>query len=144
VKKNQRRQNRRRLSRGMTLIEIMVVITLLGIIAAAVGVAAVNMLEQGQIDTSRTQANEIAKSIETFRVTVGRYPTAAEGLEVLANPPKGKPVMDRIPKDAWGNDYEFIIPGNHNPSKYDVKSFGPDGQEGGGDDIGNWPEEDGE
>lgn len=139
--KRERRSRRRRPSRGMTLIEIMVVITLLGLIAAAVGVAAVNMLEQGQIDTARTQANEIAKSIETFRVTVGRYPTTAEGLEVLANPPKGKPVMERIPKDPWNNDYQYIMPGNHNPNKYDVKSNGPDGQEGGGDDIGNWPEE---
>lgn len=137
----QSKQQRRRRQRGMTLIEIMVVITLLGIIAAAVGVAAVGMLEQGKIDTARAQANEIAKSADMFRVTVGRYPSNAEGLEILTNPPKGKPVMERIPKDPWNNEYQFLIPGTHNASKFDIKSFGPDGQEGGGDDLGNWPEE---
>ncbi len=138
-----RKQNRRRrAARGMTLIEIMVVITLLGIIAAAVGVAAVNMLERGQIDSARTQAHEIGKSLDSYRVLYGRYPNNSEGLQTLVSPPgNGKPIMERIPKDPWGNEYQFIIPGSHNVNKFDVKSFGPDAQEGGGDDIGNWPVE---
>jgi general secretion pathway protein G len=133
---------RRRRSRGMTLIEIMVVITLLGIIAAAVGVAAVNMLERGQIDSARTQAHEIAKSLDSYRVLFGRYPSTSEGLSALVSPPNnGKPIMERMPKDPWNNEYQYLFPGTHNTSKFDVKSFGPDGQEGGGDDIGNWPAE---
>lgn len=139
IKKSNRR---RRMSHGMTLIEIMVVITLLGIIAAAVGVAAVNMLEQGQLDSARTQAYDIAKSLELYKVRVGRYPTNSEGLDALVNPPKGKAIMERIPKDPWNSEYQYIIPGTHNTSKFDIKSFGPDSQEGGGDDVGNWPEED--
>lgn len=137
-----RDQRKRRRSRGMTLIEIMVVITLLGIIAAAVGVAAVNMLERGQIDSARTQAHEIAKSLDSYRVLFGRYPSTSEGLAALVSPPSnGKPIMERIPKDPWNNEYQYLFPGTHNTGKFDVKSFGPDGQEGGGDDIGNWPAE---
>ena len=134
-----------RLVRGMTLIEIMVVITLLGIIAAAVGVAAVNMLERGQIDTARTQAHEIAKSMDSYRVLYGHYPSNSEGIDALVSPPgNGKPIMERIPKDPWSNPYQYLRPGTHNPDKFDVKSFGPDGQEGGGDDVGNWPADENE
>lgn len=133
---------RRRRPRGMTLIEIMVVITLLGLIAAAVGVAAMNMLEQGQLDTARTQAMEISKALDTFKVMYGHYPSTSEGLNVLVTPPGGgKPVMERLPPDPWGGSYTYIIPGVKNPNKFDVKCNGPDRAEGGGDDVGNWPVE---
>lgn len=142
MKNEKKPVRRRRLSHGMTLIEIMVVITLLGIIAAAVGVAAVNMLERGQVDSARTQAHEIAKSMDSYRVLYGRYPNNSEGIDALVDPPgNGKPIMERMPKDPWGNPYQYLLPGTHNPNKFDVKSFGPDGQEGGGDDVGNWPAE---
>ena len=132
------KKNRKR--RGMTLIEIMVVITLLGMIAAAVGVAAMNMLENGQIDTARTQAMELAKAMDTYKVMFGRYPTNSEGLAALVNPPGGgKAIIERVPKDPWGGDYSYTIPGVKNASKFDVRSNGPDRTEGGGDDLGNWP-----
>ena len=135
-------RRRRRPARGMTLIEIMVVITLLGLIAAAVGVAAMNMLEQGQLDQARTQAMEIGKAMDTYKVMFGRYPTTSEGLQALVAPPGGgKPIMERVPKDPWGGEYVFTIPGVKNPNKFDVRSNGPDRTEGGGDDVGNWPEE---
>lgn len=137
------KRRKRRPARGMTLIEIMVVITLLGLIAAAVGVAAMNMLEKGQLETARTQAMEIAKALDTYKVMFGRYPNNSEGLNVLVNPPAGKPVMERLPKDPWGGDYIFTIPGVKNPNKFDVRSNGPDRTEGGGDDVGNWPMESG-
>jgi general secretion pathway protein G len=123
----------------MTLIEIMVVITLLGLIAAAVGVAAMNMLEKGQMDTARTQAMEIAKALDTYKVMYGRYPSNSEGLNALVSPPGGKSIMERIPKDPWGGEYIFTIPGVKNPGKFDIRSNGPDRSEGGGDDVGNWP-----
>jgi len=100
------------------------------------------MLTKGQSDTARAQAYEIAKSLDMFRVQYGHYPSNSEGLEVLVNPPgNGKPIMEQIPKDPWKHDYQYIIPGSHNPNKFDIKSFGADGQEGGGDDVGNWEEE---
>ena len=128
--------------RGMSLLEIMVVITLIGLVAAAVSVAVMNQLEKGEMDTARNQAFEIGKSIELYKLQNGSYPSTAQGLQALASPPKGRPLMERVPKDPWGEDYIFTIPGQKNPSKFDVRSKGPDRQEGTEDDAGNWPDGD--
>ena len=136
-----RRRRRRKAPRGMSLLEIMVVITLIGLVTAAIGVAVMGQLSKGQSDTGRNQAYEIAKSLELYKLNNGRYPTTAEGLQVLVTPPKGKPLMDTMPKDPWGNDYVYTIPGAKNPSKFDIRSKGPDGQEGTDDDVGNWAAE---
>jgi general secretion pathway protein G len=127
--------------RGMSLLEIMVVITLIGLVAAAVSVAVMNQLEKGEMDTARNQAFEIGKSVELYKLQQGSYPSTAQGLSVLASPPKGKPIMERIPKDPWGEEYIFVIPGQKNTGKFDVRSKGPDKQEGTEDDVGNWPDE---
>jgi general secretion pathway protein G len=127
--------------RGMSLLEIMVVITLIGLVAAAVSVAVMNQLEKGEMDTARNQSYEIGKSIELYKLQQGSYPSTAQGLSVLASPPKGKPIMERVPKDPWGEEYIFVIPGQKNSGKFDVRSKGPDKQEGTEDDIGNWPDE---
>ena len=126
--------------RGMSLLEIMVVITLIGLVAAAVSVAVMIQLEKGEMDTARNQSFEIGKSIELFKLQNGTYPTTAQGLQVLANPPKGKPLMERVPNDPWGEAYIFTIPGQKNASKFDIRSKGPDRQEGTEDDVGNWPD----
>jgi general secretion pathway protein G len=126
--------------RGMSLLEIMVVITLIGLVTAAIGVAVMNQLGKGQSDAARNQAYEIGKSLELYKLQNGRYPTTAEGLAVLASPPKGKPIMESIPKDPWGQDYIYTIPGQKNASKFDIRSKGSDGQEGTEDDVGNWQE----
>ena len=136
-------RKKRHAPRGMSLLEIMVVITLIGLVTAAIGVAVMGRLDEGKIKTGRNQAYEIAKSMELYKLNTGRYPTTAEGLQVLVKPPKGKPILegDSPPKDPWNNDYVYTIPGTKNPSKFDVRSKGPDGQEGTDDDVGNWPEE---
>lgn len=131
----------KRAPRGMSLLEIMVVITLIGLVTAAIGVAVMNQLAKGQADAARNQAYEIAKSMEIYKLQNGSYPTTALGVGALVTPPKGKPIMDATPQDPWGNDYIYVIPGQKNPSKFDVRSKGSDGQEGTEDDIGNWPEE---
>lgn len=135
------RRRPRRPQRGFSLLEIMVVITLIGLVTAAIGVAVMNQLEKGQMDTARSQAYEIAKSVELYKLQSGTFPTTGQGLTVLASPPKGKPLMDKVPKDPWGADYIYVIPGQKNASKFDVRSKGPDGQEGTEDDVGNWPDE---
>lgn len=127
--------------RGMSLLEIMVVITLIGLVTAAIGVAVMGQLGEGQKKTATNQAYEIGKSLELYKLNNGRYPTTAEGLQVLTAPPKGKPIMDALPKDPWGADYIYTIPGQKNPSKYDIRSKGSDGQEGTEDDAGNWAAE---
>ena len=124
----------------MTLIEIMVVITLLGLIAAAVGVSAMRIMEDGRVSTARTQATELAKALDTYRVMFGKYPSASEGLAALTAPHGARPpILERLPRDPWGAQYLYVIPGVKNPWKFDVRSIGPDGQEGGTDDVGNWP-----
>ncbi len=136
-----RRSNRRHPARGFSLLEIMVVITLIGLVTATIGVAVMTQLEKGQIDSARNQAYEISKSVELYKLQNGTFPTTGQGLTVLASPPKGKPLMDKVPKDPWGNDYIYVIPGQKNASKFDVRSKGPDGQEGTEDDSGNWAAE---
>jgi len=127
----------------MSLLEIMVVITLIGLVTAAIGVAVMGRLEDGKIKLARDGANQIASAMEIYKLNTGRYPTTSEGLHVLVQPPKGKPVIDDVEKlkDQWGNEYVYTNPGTKNPSKFDIRSKGPDGQEGTDDDVGNWPEE---
>ncbi len=139
LKQNPRR--RRRGPRGMSLLEIMVVITLIGLVTAAIGVAVMGRLEEGKIKTARNEAYEIAKSMEIYKLNNGRYPTTAEGIQVLVTPPKGKPVLETMPQDPWNADFIYTTPGTKNPSKFDIRSKGPDGQENTEDDVGNWPEE---
>lgn len=127
--------------KGMSLLEVMVVLVLIGLVASMVSVAVMNQLTKGEMDTARNQAFEIGKSVELYKLQAGSYPTTAQGLDVLANPPRGKPLMERVPKDPWGEPYIYLIPGQKNPSKFDVKSKGPDRQEGSEDDVGNWPDE---
>jgi general secretion pathway protein G len=88
-------------------------------------------------------------ALDKFKEAMGRYPTTAEGLAVLTAIPAGDPenwtgpIMQKVPRDPWGRQYQYVCPGTHNPNSYDLWSFGPDGKPRGGDDVGNW-EEDGQ
>ncbi len=127
-------------TRGMSLLEIMVVITLIGLVTAAIGVAVINQLGKGQADAARNQSYEIAKSMDIYKLQNGSYPSTAQGISALTNPPKGKPIMEQVPKDPWGNDYIYTNPGAKNATKFDIRSKGNDGVEGTDDDVGNWAE----
>jgi general secretion pathway protein G len=131
---------RLRRARGMSLLEIMVVITLIGLVTAAIGVAVIGQLGEGQAKTARNQAYQLAESVKIYKLNNGSYPTTGQGLSVLVTPPKGKPIMESLPKDPWGADYIYVIPGQKNPASFDIRSKGNDGQEGTEDDVGNWPE----
>ena len=128
--------------RGFSLIEIMVVVTLMAILAGLGTVYFMGRLEEGKITTARTQAIEIAKALDLYKLQTGAYPTQSEGLEVLANPSRGQPIMEKLPQDPWKRDYNYAIPGVHNPKGFDVWSDGPTG-EGGDSAIGNWSPESG-
>lgn len=139
--KNQRRRRRRSnaAQRGLTLIEILVVVTILGLIAGIVGITVANQLEDAKIDTGNIQMTKIADGLELYKIKFNRYPNTAEGLQALVKPPGGKkPVMDSIPKDPWDQDYIFVCPGTHNQSKFDLQSKGPDGVAETEDDLKNW------
>lgn len=136
----QRAAVRRLRSRGMSLLEIMVVITLIGLVTAAIGVAVVGQLNDGQAKLARDQAYNIAAAAKIYKVNNGSYPTTAQGIQALTSPPKGRPLLEEIPKDPWGNEYIYVSPGQKNVSSIDVRSKGNDGAEGTDDDVGNWAE----
>ncbi len=124
---------RRAAERGMTLIEILVVMVILGLIATAVAVNVVGSAERARVDRAKTDVQRIASDgIEAFKVMRGRYPTTEEGLKLLvdekflrANTKEGKIV------DPWQREYVYLYPGQAHPDGFDVKSYGGDGQPGG-------------
>ncbi len=124
--------------RGMTLVEIMVVVVIIGLIAGVVSVQVFGQLEDANVKTTQTQLKSIENALDLYRLSNRGYPSTAEGLGVLTAPKSGAPVMNEVPKDAWGNSFIYLYPGTQNSGKFDLMSYGPDGVQGGGDDIGNW------
>jgi general secretion pathway protein G len=118
---------RRRRERGMTLIEIMVVITILGLIAAAVAVNVVGQLSDAKIKQAKTDLHTIENCLDLYKVDKGRYPTSEEGLQAVVAAGKCKAGL----KDPWKNDYIYLYPGQAHPESFDIKSYGADGQPGG-------------
>ena len=127
-------------ARGMTLIEIMVVLVILGMIAAAVAVNVVKRQQDAELKQARTDVQNIAsQGVDAFRVLKGRFPTTEEGIHILIQEGflKANNAEGTI-KDPWGHEYVYLCPGQAHPDAYDVKSNGPDGQPGTPDDIVNY------
>jgi general secretion pathway protein G len=122
MNQNKSKQQRRR-NRGMTLIEIMVVITILGLIAAAVGVAVIPQLEAARRDRASLDIKSIQSAMKLFYTKKGKYPDTASGLTALVE----SQALDVMPKDPWNNDYVYINEGG----KPVIISYGADGTAGG-------------
>jgi general secretion pathway protein G len=139
-----RRRTSRGLARAFTLIELLLVLVILATLAALVVPKFTKRSEQAKTTGARTDIANIEVALDAFEIDCGRYPTSEEGIKALLDPPGGLtgwqgPYLKRgVPKDPWGNPYIYRCPGQHNVNGYDLYSFGPDGQEGGGDDIDNW------
>lgn len=133
-------------AQGFTLIELLLVLVILSVLAGIVVPRFAKRSEQAKITAANTDISNLGVSLSGFELDCGRYPTTEEGLGALVQQPpnlngwKG-PYLERgVPKDPWGNPYPYQCPGQHRPDSYDLHSFGPDGQDGGGDDIDNWSE----
>jgi general secretion pathway protein G len=141
----QRRSYRRQ--RGFTLIEIMVVVIIIGILAAIVAPNVIGRVDDAQITKAKAEISNIENAMKFYRLDNFQYPTTEQGLEALVSKPADPTVtnwkaggyLDRIPRDPWGNPYQYLNPGNN--SEIDIYTLGRDGRPGGEGidaDIGNW------
>jgi general secretion pathway protein G len=132
-----------KLTRAFTLVEIMLVVAIIGILAALVIPKIAGKSEQARETAAMADIKGGIKSaLDQYNVDMGAYPA---GLQDLLQPPRNSknwhgPYFDppMIPNDPWGNPYLYAYPGKHNPTGYDLWSAGPDGKSGDADDIGNW------
>jgi general secretion pathway protein G len=113
----------RRARRGMTLIEIMVVMVILGLIAGMVGIAVVGAADRARVDRTKTDIANLQGALDLYKARHGRYPDTGSGMKALVD----ENILSKMPKDAWDNDYQYLMEGG----KAVVKSYGADGQPGG-------------
>jgi general secretion pathway protein G len=137
-------------TRGFTLIEIIVVITIMAIMAALIVPRVVGRTDDARIAAARQDIATLMNALKLYRLDNGRYPTTEQGLRALVEKPTFEPIptnwkaggyldASTVRKDPWGNDYAYLNPGLH--GEIDLMSFGRDGQSGGEGpdaDIGNW------
>jgi general secretion pathway protein G len=136
----------RRARRAFSLIELLLVMVILAILATLVVINIGNKPDQARKQKAITDIQTLGGLLDQFKLDNGRYPTSDEGLQSLITPPQGVqdpsnwPYLKQpsVPNDSWGHPYVYRYPGTANPRGYDLFSMGPDGREGGGDDIDNW------
>ena len=132
-----------RRKKGVTLIELMLVVIIIGVLAAMVVPRLAGRSEEARQAAAEVDINaNIALGLDLYEMHNGRYPESLDGLR--SKPAEAVnwqgPYIKRKPIDPWGRPYIYIFPGEHNKSDYDLYSLGADGVEGGGDDITNWEE----
>jgi general secretion pathway protein G len=135
---------------GFTLIEIMVVIVILGVLAALVVPKIMSRPDEARIGAAKQDVGAITQALKLYRLDNGRYPSTEQGLNALVIKPATEPIpnnwktggyLDKLPQDPWGQPYQYLNPGLRNATDVDVFSFGADnkpGGEGHDADIGNW------
>jgi general secretion pathway protein G len=135
-------------SSGFTLIEIMVVVVIIGIIAALVAPSIISRVGDAQVTSAKQGIRAYETALNLFRLDNFKYPTAEQGLKALVQQPSDSTIrnwkpggyIDNLRQDPWGNEYHYVYPGTHG-KEYDLFTLGADNQEGGegiNADIGNW------
>jgi len=129
--------------RAFTLVEMLLVLTILAILAGLVLPKMVGQGEKAKIKATQAQIGGFKTALELFEVDNGHFPKGKSGLNDLVVKPRDASAewhqyLDSIPLDQWQHPYIYECPGRHNPNSYDLSSAGPDGQPGNEDDIFNW------
>jgi general secretion pathway protein G len=136
-----------RRSNAFTLIEIMIVVIIIGILAATIIPQFMGTTFDAKVSAAKGHIAELEAAAERFNVHMDRYPTTEEGLKVLVEAPPGDeskwrgPYIKQLRNDPWGNPYQYKAPGTHHTTSFDIWSRGADGADGGegqNADIGNW------
>lgn len=143
-----RRNERRLRPQGFTLIEVMVVVVILGILAAVVVPRVMSRPDEARVVKAQQDLRAIGAALDLYKLDNFRYPTTEQGLEALVAKPAGldpgakwraEGYLPALPRDPWGAEYKYLQPGQHGP--YDLYSLGADGASGGEGydaDLGNW------
>ena len=137
---------RHRFSAGFTLIELMVVLVIIGVLAALIVPNVLERADEARATAAKTDVNNLMQALKLYKLDNQRYPTAEQGLQALLTkpstgptPPNWKSYVDKLPNDPWGRPYQYLNPGVK--GEIDVMSFGADGQAGGegkNADVGSW------
>jgi general secretion pathway protein G len=137
---------RRRIQDGFTLIELMVVLLIIGVLAALIVPNVLDRADDARVTAAKTDVNNLMQALKLYRLDNQRYPTAEQGIAALLTKPAAAPVppnwksyLDLLPNDPWGKPYVYLNPGVK--GEVDVMSLGADGQAGGegkNADVGSW------